>query len=168
MSYHDNILRAIGRTPLVRLSRMVGPRDATVLVKPEYMNPGGSIKDRMALYILEKAEREGKLRPGGVIVENTSGNTGVGLAMAAALKGYRCVFTIPDKMSAEKVNTLKAFGAEVHICPRRSRGSSRRYYETANIGGRAWRVFPESIHNPSLHYTHGSRDSRSTEGIVIL
>jgi cystathionine beta-synthase len=117
MSYHENVLSAIGRTPLVRLSKLVGPDDATVLVKPEFMNPGGSIKDRMALHIIEKAERAGLLRKGGTIVENTSGNTGVGVAMAAAVKGYRCVFTMPDKMSKEKQDTLKAFGAQVIVTP---------------------------------------------------
>ncbi len=117
MAYHENVLSAIGRTPLVKLNKVVGPEDATVLVKLEYMNPGGSIKDRMAIHILEKAEKAGLLRRGGVIVENTSGNTGVGLAMAAAVKGYRCVFTMPDKMSKEKQDTLKAFGAQVVVTP---------------------------------------------------
>ena len=99
MPYHENVLAAIGRTPLVKLNKVVGPDDATVLAKLEYLNPGGSIKDRMALHIIEKAEREGLLRKGGTIVENTSGNTGVGVALAAAVKGYRCIFTMPDKMS---------------------------------------------------------------------
>jgi cystathionine beta-synthase len=117
MPYHDDVLSAIGRTPLVRLNKVVGPDDATVLAKLEYMNPGGSIKDRMAVHIIEKAEREGLLRRGGTIVENTSGNTGVGVAMAAAVKGYRCVFTMPDKMSKEKQDTLKAFGAQVVVTP---------------------------------------------------
>ena len=109
MSYHDSVLTAIGHTPLVRLRKLTGPNDAAVLVKLEYLNPGGSIKDRMALHIVEKAERAGLLRKGGVIVENTSGNTGVGLALAAAVKGYRCIFTMPDKMSKEKQDALKAF-----------------------------------------------------------
>ncbi len=117
MPYHENVLSAIGSTPLVRLRKVVGPDDAAVLVKLEYLNPGGSIKDRMALHIIEKAEREGLLRPGGTIVENTSGNTGVGVAMAAAVKGYRCVFTMPDKMSKEKQDALKAFGAQVVVTP---------------------------------------------------
>jgi len=117
MAYHENVLAAIGHTPLVRLQKVVRPEDATVLVKLEHMNPGGSIKDRMALHIIEKAERAGLLRPGGTIVENTSGNTGVGVAMAAAVKGYRCVFTMPDKMSKEKQDTLKAFGAQVIVTP---------------------------------------------------
>ena len=117
MSYHDSVLTAIGHTPLVRLRKLTGPNDAAVLVKLEYLNPGGSIKDRMALHIVEKAERAGLLRKGGVIVENTSGNTGVGLALAAAVKGYRCIFTMPDKMSKEKQDALKAFGAQVVVTP---------------------------------------------------
>ncbi len=117
MPFHETVLSAIGRTPLVKLNKLVGPDDATVLVKLEYMNPGGSIKDRMALHILEKAERAGLLKKGGTIVENTSGNTGVGVAMAAAVKGYRCVFTMPDKMSKEKQDALKAFGAQVVVTP---------------------------------------------------
>jgi cystathionine beta-synthase len=117
MSYHETVLAAIGRTPLVRLSKIVGPGDATVLAKLEFMNPGGSIKDRMALHLLEKAEKAGLLREGGTIVENTSGNTGVAVAMFAAVKGYRCVFTMPDKMSKEKQDALKAFGAQVVVTP---------------------------------------------------
>jgi cystathionine beta-synthase len=117
MAFHADVLSAIGRTPLVKLGKVVPPGAATVLVKLEYMNPGGSIKDRMALHILEKAEKAGLLRKGGTIVENTSGNTGVGLAVAAAVKGYRCIFTIPDKMSKEKQDTLKAFGAQVVVTP---------------------------------------------------
>ncbi len=115
MPLHENVLSAIGHTPVVKLGKVVGPDDATVLAKLEYMNPGGSIKDRMALHIIEKAEREGLLKPGGTIVENTSGNTGVGIAIAAAVKGYRCIFTMPDKMSKEKQDTLKAFGAQVVV-----------------------------------------------------
>jgi cystathionine beta-synthase len=117
MPYHETVLAAIGQTPLIRLQKLVGPDDATVLVKLEFMNPGGSIKDRMALHIIEKAEKAGLLRRGGTIVENTSGNTGGGVAMAAAVKGYRCVFTMPDKMSKEKQDTLKAFGAQVIVTP---------------------------------------------------
>ena len=117
MPYHETVLSAIGQTPLVRLRRVVGEGDATVLAKLEYLNPGGSIKDRMALHIIEKAERAGLLAPGATIVENTSGNTGVAVAMAAAVKGYRCVFTMPDKMSKEKQDALKAFGAQVVVTP---------------------------------------------------
>jgi len=117
MPIHENILSAIGRTPLVRLHKLPGPDAAAVLVKLEYLNPGGSIKDRMALHILEKAEKAGLLRRGGTIVENTSGNTGVAIAMFAAVRGYRCVFTMPDKMSKEKQDALKAFGAQVVVTP---------------------------------------------------
>ncbi len=117
MAYHETVLSAIGHTPLVRLQKLAGPDDAAVLVKLEYLNPAGSIKDRMAVHIVEKAEKAGILRRGGTIVENTSGNTGVALAMAAAVKGYRCVFTMPDKMSKEKQDALKAFGAQVIVTP---------------------------------------------------
>ncbi|MCH9058674.1 MAG: pyridoxal-phosphate dependent enzyme, partial [Planctomycetes bacterium] len=103
MPVNESILEAIGSTPLVRLNKVVPPGSAAVLVKCEYLNPAGSIKDRMALYIIEKAEQAGLLSPGGTLVENTSGNTGLGVAMVAAVKGYRCVFTMPDKMSLEKV-----------------------------------------------------------------
>jgi cystathionine beta-synthase len=115
MAYHETVLSAIGHTPLVKLHKVVGEGGATVLAKLEFLNPGGSIKDRMALHIIEKAEKAGLLRPGGTIVENTSGNTGVAVAMAAAVKGYRCVFTMPDKMSKEKQDALKAFGAQVIV-----------------------------------------------------
>jgi cystathionine beta-synthase len=132
MPVYENVLQAIGRTPLVRLNKMVGPEDAAVYVKCEFMNPGGAIKDRMALYILGKAEREGRIKPGATIVENTSGNTGMGVALWAAVKGYRCVFTMPDKMSSEKVNALKAFGAEVVVTPTNVPAEDpRSYYETA-------------------------------------
>ena len=114
---YDNILKSIGNTPLVKLNKLTGPNDATVYVKCEFMNPGMSIKDRMALYIIEKAEKDGRLKPGGTIIENTSGNTGMGVALAAAVKGYRCIFTMPDKMSQEKARLLRALGAEVVITP---------------------------------------------------
>src|SRR5262245_8134742 len=109
----DNILQAIGQTPLVRLHRVTRGIRTPVLIKAENLNPGGSVKDRIGLAIIEAAEKSGALKPGGVVVEATSGNTGVGLAIAAALKGYRCIFTIPDKMSSEKVRLLRAYGAEV-------------------------------------------------------
>lgn len=128
----QNVLHAIGDTPLVQLNKVVGRHDARVLAKLEFMNPGGSVKDRMAIHILEKAEREGLLKPGAVIVENTSGNTGVGVAMAAAVKGYRCIFTMPDKMSEEKVRRLKAYGADVVVTPTAVPADSPdSYYETA-------------------------------------
>src|SRR5690348_12407079 len=114
---YPSVLELVGHTPIVRLDalgRGVGPR---LLAKLEYLNPGGSVKDRIGLAMIEKAERDGKLRPGGTIVEPTSGNTGVGLAIAAAIKGYRCVFVMPDKMSQEKIALLRAYGADVVITP---------------------------------------------------
>jgi len=132
MTIHPDILSAVGNTPLVRLNKVVGPNDATVLVKCEYMNPTGSIKDRMAVHILNESEKQGLIKPGATIVENTSGNTGQGVAMWACVRGYRCVFTMPDKMSTEKVNMLKAFGAEVVITPTDVPGDSPQHYvETA-------------------------------------
>jgi cystathionine beta-synthase len=114
---YQSVLDTIGWTPLIRLARVGAGVRTPVYGKAEYVNPGGSVKDRIGLAIIEDAERRGELRPGGTIVEGTSGNTGVGLAIAAALKGYRCVFTMPDKMSQEKVRLLKAYGAEVVITP---------------------------------------------------
>ena len=114
---YDNVLETIGWTPLIRLNSVTRGMSTPVYGKAEFFNPGGSVKDRIALPIIERAEREGKLRPGGTIVEGTSGNTGVALAIAAALRGYKCIFTMPDKMSQEKVRLLKAFGAEVIITP---------------------------------------------------
>src|SRR6476619_4954855 len=114
---YENVLETIGWTPLIRLNRVTRGTRTPVYGKAEFFNPGGSVKDRIGLPIIERAEREGRLKPGGTIVEGTSGNTGVGLAIAAALKGYKCIFTMPDKMSQEKVRLLKAFGAEVIITP---------------------------------------------------
>jgi cystathionine beta-synthase len=114
---YESVLETIGWTPLIRLSRIGAGIRTPIFGKAEYVNPGGSVKDRIGLAIIEQAEQKGELAPGGTIVEGTSGNTGVGLAIAAALKGYRCIFTMPDKMSQEKVRLLKAFGAEVVITP---------------------------------------------------
>jgi len=114
---YESVLETVGWTPLIRLARLGSGLRTPIYGKAEYANPGGSVKDRIGLAIIEDAERRGALRPGGTIVEGTSGNTGVGLAIAAALKGYRCVFTMPDKMSQEKVRLLKAYGAEVVITP---------------------------------------------------
>ncbi len=114
---HDDILGTIGDTPLVRLNRVVGDVAATVYAKVETFNPGHSIKDRMALKMIEDAEAKGLLKPGATIIEGTSGNTGMGLAIAAIVKGYRCIFTTTDKQSKEKVDALRAFGAEVIVCP---------------------------------------------------
>ena len=114
---YDSVLDTIGWTPLIRLNRIARGIRTPVYGKADFFNPGGSVKDRIGMPIIEQAEREGKLKPGGTIVEGTSGNTGVGLAIAAALKGYKCIFTMPDKMSQEKVRLLKAFGAEVIVTP---------------------------------------------------
>src|SRR5689334_16888578 len=114
---YPTILELVGATPIIRLEKLSPPGGATILAKLEYMNPGGSVKDRIGLPMIEAAEREGKLRPGGTIVEPTSGNTGVALAMAAAIRGYRMIFVMPDKMSQEKISLLRAFGAEVVVCP---------------------------------------------------
>jgi cystathionine beta-synthase len=114
---YDSVLETIGWTPLIRLARVSAGLRTPVYGKAEYANPGASVKDRIGLAIIEDAERRGELKPGGTIVEGTSGNTGVGLAIAAAIKGYRCIFTMPDKMSQEKVRLLKAYGAEVVITP---------------------------------------------------
>ncbi len=151
MTIYPDILAAVGRTPLVKLNKVVGPDDATVLVKCEYMNPTGSIKDRMAVHILNEAEKKGQIKPGGTIVENTSGNTGQGVAMWAAVKGYRCVFTMPDKMSTEKVNMLKGFGAEVVITPTDVPGDSPQHYvETAKRIARETpnAFYVNQYHNP--------------------
>jgi cystathionine beta-synthase len=113
----DDVLATVGWTPLIRLNRVHDGARTPIYAKAEFFNPGGSVKDRIGLAMIEAAEREGRLKPGGVVVEGTSGNTGVGLAIAAAIRGYRCIFTMPDKMSQEKVRLLKAFGAEVIVTP---------------------------------------------------
>ena len=114
---YDNVTEVVGGTPLIRLNSVTQGVSGTIYAKCEFMNPGGSVKDRIGLAIVEKAEREGALKPGGVIVEATSGNTGLALAMVAAIRGYRCIFTMPDKMSQEKVKLLRSFGADVVIVP---------------------------------------------------
>jgi cystathionine beta-synthase len=167
------ILDAVGNTPLVRLNKLAQGLESEIWVKAEYMNPGGSIKDRIAVHILEKALKSGELRPSGTIVENTSGNTGAALAMVAAVKGYKCVFTMPDKMSQEKVNGLKAFGAKVVVTPTNvPPDSPQSYYETAK---RLHREIPGSFyvnqyHNPKnteAHYTlTGPEIWEQTEGQI--
>jgi cystathionine beta-synthase len=132
MQLTASILDAIGNTPLIKLNRLTTPDMADVYVKCEFMNPSGSIKDRMAKYIIEQAEKRGDLKPGGTIIENTSGNTGLSLAMIGAIKGYKCIFTMPDKMSSEKINMIKSFGAEVVVTPTDVPGDSPDHYvETA-------------------------------------
>src|SRR5512140_3166900 len=117
LAVHDTILGTLGNTPLVRLNRVTGDIKAQLIAKVEFFNPGGSVKDRIGLAIIEDAERSGRLKPGGTIVESTSGNTGVGLAIAAAIKGYKCIFVLADKQSEEKRSLLRAYGARVVVCP---------------------------------------------------
>lgn len=117
VQYHDSMIELIGNTPLVKLNHVTEGIQATVLAKVEYLNPGGSVKDRIAVRMIEAAEKSGELKPGGTIVEPTSGNTGVGLAIVAQQKGYKCIFVCPDKVSQDKINVLRAYGAEVVVCP---------------------------------------------------
>jgi len=170
---HPNILDAVGNTPLVRLNKVVGPDAATILVKCEYMNPTGSIKDRMAVHILNESAKRGLIKPGATIVENTSGNTGQGVAMWAAVRGFRCVFTMPDKMSLEKVNMLKAFGAEVVITPTDVPGDSPEHYvQTAKRIARETpgAFYVNQYHNPLNIEAHelstGPEVWRDTDGKV--
>ena len=117
MQYAENILETIGETPLVKLNRITASLPCLVLAKYETFNPGNSVKDRMALQMIEDAEADGSLKPGGTIIEGTSGNTGMGLALAAIVKGYKCIFVMSDKQSKEKMDILRAVGAEVVVCP---------------------------------------------------
>lgn len=145
----NNILESIGNTPLVKLNKVVEPGSATVYAKCEFLNPAGSIKDRMASFIIGKAEEEGLLKPGGTIVENTSGNTGMGAAMTAAVKGYKAVFTMPDKMSQEKIDGLRAFGAQVIITPTDVPGDSPDHY--VNVAKRMAAETPNSFYMDQYH-----------------
>lgn len=172
-SAHENILRTIGWTPLVRLQRMTQGLAPAVYVKVESSNPGGSVKDRVALAMIAQAEAEGHLRPGGTIIEATAGNTGVGLAMVAAVRGYRCIFVLPDKMSREKISLLKAFGAEVVITPTNVPPDSPESYNgvadrlAREIPG-AWRPNQFSnMANPEIHYrSTGPEIWKQTEGRI--
>src|SRR4030088_2452048 len=151
MSYVDNVVELIGNTPLVRLRNVTAGISATVLAKVEYFNPGGSVKDRIALRMVTEAERGGLLKPGGTIVEPTSGNTGVGLAIVAARRGYRCVFVCPDKVATDKIALLRAYGAEVIVCPTSVPPEHpEQYYSVSDRLAReipgAWK--PDQYHNP--------------------
>src|SRR5687767_8253288 len=155
----SNILQVIGRTPMVRINSITrGVIDATVLAKLETFNPGNSIKDRMAIRMIEDAERRGLLQPGGTIIEGTSGNTGMGLAIAAVVKGYRCIFTTTDKQSKEKIDALKAFGAEVIVCPTDvDPDDPRSYYSVSSRLARevpnAWKANQyDNLSNTAAHY----------------
>ena len=152
VQYYENILETVGNTPLVRLRSVARDCPAPVLAKLEYFNPGGSVKDRIGLAMVEAAERDGQLKPGGTIVECTSGNTGLGLAMVAAVQGYRAVFCMPDKVSSEKVNLLKAFGAEVVLSPTAvAPDSPESYYSVAKriARERPGAFLTNQYHNPA-------------------
>jgi cystathionine beta-synthase len=170
---YDSILDAIGGTPLVRLARIGRGIRTPIYGKAENLNPGGSVKDRIGLSIIEAAEKEGRLKPGGVIVEATSGNTGVGLAIAAALKGYRCIFTIPDKMSTEKVRLLRAYGAEVIVVPTAVPPDHPEYYimkARSIVASTPGAIMADQHYNPAnpeAHYqTTGPEIWEQTKGKV--
>jgi len=157
MQIHDSVLDVVGHTPLVKLRRITAGLECTVAAKVEYMNPGGSVKDRPALRMLEQAEAAGKLKPGGTIIEPTSGNTGAALAMAAAIKGYRCILVMPDKMSAEKFALLRAYGAETVTVPCVGASDPESLYSVANrLTGEIAGAFQpnqfENPDNPQAHY----------------
>ncbi|MGW6918477.1 cystathionine beta-synthase [Kitasatospora sp. NPDC054939] len=173
MRYHNSIIDLVGNTPLVKLNKVTEGISATVLAKVEYFNPGGSVKDRIAMRMIEAAEASGALKPGGTIVEPTSGNTGVGLAIVAQQKGYKCIFVCPDKVSTDKINTLRAYGAEVVVCPTAVAPehpdsyynvSDRLVRETPN----AWK--PDQYSNPdnpaSHYYSTGPELWEQTEGRI--
>ncbi|PWR05328.1 cystathionine beta-synthase [Micromonospora acroterricola] len=171
MQYYDNVVDMIGNTPLVRLRNVTEGIQATVLAKVEYVNPGGSVKDRIALRMVEDAEAAGLLKAGGTIVEPTSGNTGVGLALVAQLKGYKCVFVCPDKVSQDKQDVLRAYGAEVVVCPTAVAPEDPRSYY--NVSDRLTREIPgawkpnqySNPANPRSHYeTTGPELWKQTEG----
>ncbi|MCQ6957952.1 pyridoxal-phosphate dependent enzyme [Mucilaginibacter aquariorum] len=171
--WYNNILETIGNTPLVKLNKVAKDIPATVLAKIETTNPGNSIKDRMALKMIEDAEKSGKLKPGGTIIEGTSGNTGMGLAIAAVIKGYKCIFTSTDKQSKEKFDALRAFGAEVIVCPTNVEPEDPRSYYS--VSSRLEREVPNSwkpnqydnLSNSQAHYEQtGPEIWEQTEGKI--
>src|SRR5579872_6514598 len=169
----NNILEAVGHTPLVRLNRINQDLKPQIYVKAEFTNPGGSVKDRIGISMIDEAERKGLLKPGGTIIEGTSGNTGMGLALVAAVRGYKCVFTTTDKQSKEKVDLLKALGAEVIVCPTAVEPEDpRSYYSVAK---KLAREIPNSYYpnqydnpcNPAAHYnTTGPEIWKDSEGKI--
>lgn len=169
----ESILDTIGHTPIVRLNKVVGDLKSPVYAKLEYFNPGGSIKDRVGEYIVRQAEKSGKIKPGGTIIEATSGNTGVGLAIAAAVKGYKCIFVMPDKMSEEKIHSLRAFGAKVVVTPTAVQPEDPRSYYS--VAAKLVEMTPNSFYanqyhnpdNPDAHfYSTGPEIWDQTDGKV--
>ncbi|QNL21227.1 cystathionine beta-synthase [Hyphobacterium sp. CCMP332] len=173
MKYLNSIIETIGNTPLIKLNKVNRGIKGTILVKVEYFNPGNSMKDRMAIKMVEDAEKEGKLKPGGTIIEGTSGNTGMGLALAAIAKGYKCVFTLADKQSKEKIDILKAMGAEVIVCPTNVEPTDpRSYYSVAKklneeIENSFYPNQYDNMSNTKAHYeTTGPEIWKDTEGKI--
>jgi cystathionine beta-synthase len=173
MKYCNSIIETIGNTPLVKLNSVTDGIKGTVLAKLEYFNPGNSMKDRMALKMVEDAEKDGTLKPGGTIIEGTSGNTGMGLALAAVAKGYKCIFTLADKQSQEKIDILRAVGAEVHVCPTNvAPDDPRSYYSVAQKLNRDIpnSFYPNQYDNPANAMAHyestGPEIWRDTEGKI--
>ncbi len=173
MEIYNSIVETIGNTPLIKLNKLAKGIKGTVLVKVEYFNPGNSMKDRMALKMVEDAEKEGKLKPGGTIIEGTSGNTGMGLALAAVSKGYKCIFTVSDKQSQEKINILRALGAEVIVCPTNvTPDDPRSYYSVArklnaDIPNSFYPNQYDNLSNTLAHYeTTGPEIWQQTDGKV--
>ncbi|HZE49138.1 MAG TPA: cystathionine beta-synthase, partial [Jatrophihabitantaceae bacterium] len=173
MAYYESLVDLIGNTPLVRLRRVTQGLDATVLAKVEYFNPGGSVKDRIAVRMIDAAEQSGELKPGGTIVEPTSGNTGIGLAIVAQQRGYKCIFICPDKVSGDKIDTLRAYGAEVVVCPTAvAPEDPRSYYEVSDRLARetpgGWKPNQyANVNNPRSHYeTTGPELWEQTEGRI--
>ncbi|MBO6762990.1 MAG: pyridoxal-phosphate dependent enzyme, partial [Roseivirga sp.] len=173
MKYYNSIIETIGDTPLVKLNSVNKGIPGTILVKVEYFNPGNSMKDRMALKMVEDAEAAGLLKPGGTIIEGTSGNTGMGLALAAISKGYKCIFTLADKQSQEKIDILKAVGAEVIVCPTNVEPDDpRSYYSVAkklnqDIPNSFYPNQYDNTSNAQAHYeTTGPEIWRDTEGKI--
>jgi len=170
---YNNILEAIGHTPLVRLNKVLGGSRGQIYAKCDYLNPGGSVKDRIGIAMIEEAERKGLLKPGGTIVEGTSGNTGMGLALVAVVKGYKCIFTMTDKQSKEKVDLLKALGADVIVCPTAVEHDDPRSYHS--VVEKLSHDIPNAYHpnqyqnpaNPEVHFrTTGPEIWEDSEGQV--
>jgi cystathionine beta-synthase len=171
--YYNSIVETIGNTPIVKLNKIFSGIQGTVLAKVEYFNPGNSTKDRMALKMIEDAEKAGILKPGGTIIEGTSGNTGMGLALTAIAKGYRCIFTMADKQSQEKINILRAVGAEVIVCPTNvAPEDPRSYYSVARKLNKDIpnSIYPNQYDNPSNAKAHyeatGPEIWKQTEGTI--